>query len=125
MSKLKERSVVEVVILSLVTLGIYQLYWMYETNNELRESKRDVAPIKWFLIPIAVLIGLVIMAAISLLIGGIIGESTVGQIFIGFGAVLFFLMYVLFLPAYFAMYGYWVYWLYKFSKALEVESKKH
>jgi len=125
MNKLHERSVVEVVVLSIVTFGIYQLYWMYITNKELGESKQDVVPVKWFIIPVVILVGMIIIAATLLIIGAVLGkESDVGTAIAATGAVFMFLTYTLFLPAFFAIYGYWIYWLYKFSQAIDKLTKE-
>ncbi|MDQ3158587.1 MAG: DUF4234 domain-containing protein [bacterium] len=120
---MKERSVVEVVVLSLVTFGIYQLYWMYITNNELRDQKQEVAPVKWFVIPILVMIGILMLGAIFIGLGAAIG-SDAGQILNGIGFGLFIIDYILFFPVFFGIYGYWIYWLYKYCTALEKESHK-
>lgn len=51
----KERNPWVVLLLSLITLGIYGIYWIVATTNELRE-KSDEAPSPWllllFLIPL-------------------------------------------------------------------------
>lgn len=47
----KERSIAFVVILSLITFGIYLIYWLYSTTVELRDDlKVKDAPKTWWII---------------------------------------------------------------------------
>jgi len=46
----KKRSVAVVVILSIVTFGIYMLYWLYATTKELEELKAKDAPKPWWIL---------------------------------------------------------------------------
>ncbi|MFC1769188.1 DUF4234 domain-containing protein [Nanoarchaeota archaeon] len=45
----KERNVAFVVILSLITFGIYMIYWLVSTSLELKDLKQDV-PTPWILV---------------------------------------------------------------------------
>ena len=60
----KVRSPISVILLSIVTLGFYHLYWIYQVFRELRETNRDgIGPIlglvfalllgivNWFVLP--------------------------------------------------------------------------
>ena len=48
---MKNRSVVMVIVLGLITFGIYQLIWLYQTKEEMVTSKRvDSAPSLWWLL---------------------------------------------------------------------------
>jgi len=50
---MQKRSVVGVIVLTLVTFGIYSLYWHVKTKNEMVEQGADI-PTAWLLIiPIA------------------------------------------------------------------------
>ena len=46
---MKNRSIVSLVILSIVTLGIYTIYWFVVTKGELNEHGASI-PTAWFLI---------------------------------------------------------------------------
>jgi len=48
----KERNILLVYILGFVTLGIYFLYWMYKTKNELNELGANIPSFILFFIPI-------------------------------------------------------------------------
>ena len=49
----KERNPITVIILMMVTCGIYGLYWMIQTKNEINEKGGDI-PTAWLIIiPIA------------------------------------------------------------------------
>jgi len=48
----KERNILLVYILGFVTLGIYFLYWMYKTKNELNELGANIPSFILYFIPI-------------------------------------------------------------------------
>jgi len=48
----KERNILFVYILTFVTLGIYFLYWMYKTKNELNELGANIPSFILYFIPI-------------------------------------------------------------------------
>jgi bacteriorhodopsin len=48
----EERNILLVYILSFVTLGIYFLYWMYKTKNELNELGANIPSFILYFIPI-------------------------------------------------------------------------
>ncbi len=45
----KHRNPVLVIVFSIITLGIYTIYWLVSTTNELRRVT-DIAPNPWFLL---------------------------------------------------------------------------
>jgi hypothetical protein len=60
----KAREPAAVVVLSIVTLGIYHLYWIYQVFRELKETTREgigpiiglviallISPVNWFVLP--------------------------------------------------------------------------
>ena len=48
----KERSILRVYILGFLTLGIYFIYWMYETEKELNELGSNIPSFILYFIPI-------------------------------------------------------------------------
>jgi heme/copper-type cytochrome/quinol oxidase subunit 4 len=50
---LQERNILLVYILSFVTVGIYFIYWLYKTKNELKELGANIPSFILFFIPIA------------------------------------------------------------------------
>jgi len=48
----KERNILLVYILGFVTLGIYFIYWMYKTENELNELRANIPTFILYFIPI-------------------------------------------------------------------------
>ena len=48
----KERNILLVYILGFVTLGIYFIYWLYETENELNELRANIPTFILYFIPI-------------------------------------------------------------------------
>lgn len=53
---MKNRSSIAVILLSLVTLGIYQLLWLKDTRKELVASGQSVPPVSVLLAPIIALL---------------------------------------------------------------------
>ena len=50
---IQERNILLVYILSFLTLGIYFLYWLYKTKNELNELGANIPSFILYFIPIA------------------------------------------------------------------------
>ena len=53
---MKNRSVIKVIIFSLITFGIYTLFWLRDTRKELVDHGQTVPPVKVLLVPVLVLI---------------------------------------------------------------------
>ena len=49
MKKIKERNILSMAILTIVTLGFYTLYWIVQTKNEIKDLGADI-PSVWLLI---------------------------------------------------------------------------
>lgn len=54
---MQNRSVITIVLLSIVTCGIYALYWFYVTAQDLNRTDTDGAPLMNYLL--AILLGIV------------------------------------------------------------------
>jgi len=49
---MEQRDATKIVILGLVTCGIYTLYWFYQTGEEMRARGADIPAWWWMIIPI-------------------------------------------------------------------------
>ena len=49
---IKKRNIVKVYLLSIITLGIYYIYWLYKTKNELNELGAQIPTFWLAIIPI-------------------------------------------------------------------------
>lgn len=58
---MRQRSIGKMVFLSIITLGIYQLLWLYETKEEMNAKGNDVPPIKLLLAPILAFVGVAVL----------------------------------------------------------------
>ena len=89
----KHRNPVMVIVLTVITLGIYGIYWVVSTTNELRSLKAD-APNPWalvlFIIP---LVNIIVALWYYWKYSGAVEEIS------GFSAVLLFLLWIVFSPA--------------------------
>lgn len=105
---MKNRNLIFVTVMSLVTLGIYDLYWAFSTRNELVKKGHKVPSPMIFLYPI-------IAALLSVLILVVLYDSPNGQDAMGvLGTVLVILMLVSALA--FIPIG--IYWLWRYSQAV-------
>jgi hypothetical protein len=58
---MKNRNIVFVIIMSIVTLGAYDIYWAFSTRNELVKKRQDV-PSPWIVfLPLLGLIGVAVL----------------------------------------------------------------
>ena len=56
---IKQRNIVMVLILFVITLGIYGLYWFYSTANELiQRNKQDENPFIWLIMALIPIVNL-------------------------------------------------------------------
>jgi len=89
----KHRNPVMVIVLTVITLGIYGIYWVVSTTKELRSLKAD-APNPWalvlFIIP---LVNIIVALWYYWKYSGAVEEIS------GFSAVLLFLLWIVFSPA--------------------------
>lgn len=53
MAKVQKRNIVLLYILGIITLGIYFIYWMYSTEEEMKKMGADIPHIILIFIPIA------------------------------------------------------------------------
>ncbi|HEY1063771.1 MAG TPA: DUF4234 domain-containing protein [Candidatus Saccharimonadales bacterium] len=105
---MERRSLVKLAIFSIITLGIYQIFWLYFTNKEMREKDQDVAPFKLLFAPLLLMLGLGILQVITLVIMD--GDSSTAlNILTIIGGIL----------AIVAALPIMLYWFYKYCKAAE------
>lgn len=106
---MKKRNPLAVILLSIVTLGIYDLYWLVQTKKVLNEKTKHHTPSIWLLFsPVLVLIagyGLLIYSAASPGSGASAGGT----------AVLSFILVVL---GFIGLFVISFIWFFKFSKAV-------
>lgn len=112
---MKQRNVGMVIFLSFITLGIYTLYWMYDTRKELMARGAKDIPSVWILIaPVVVTLLLLFMLFILLL-----GSSSPGQSY-SLQWVILGLFYFL---STLVWMGLWIFWIYKYSQAVDMVTR--
>lgn len=72
---MKQRSIVKLALLSLVTLSIYAAYWLYDTRRELTAKGLNVPPFLWLGLPYTLSIGGIIIALIINVIGVVTSDG--------------------------------------------------
>lgn len=110
---MKRRSLVTITILSIITLGLYGLYWVFVTRDELVKKGEDV-PSPWIFVgPLLALLGIAVLQIIAKFTG--LGDNAQAGInvlsaLVGFFAVI-------------AVLPLSIYWVYKYSKAVDSVTK--
>lgn len=114
---MKQRSIGKMFLLTVVTLGIYRLYWFVKTRSEMMQLNKDIKipSVLWLVAPLL----LVILAIGFFIFNGDFSSSdetaknlTTNQIF----SMAFFYLTLLVAPLLVAI------WLWKYSKGVEVVS---
>ena len=110
---MKKRSVAKIILLSLVTLGIYQLFWLKWTSDEMRAMHIKVPALKWLVLPMVAYIVLVMAGAIGLftLTDGQPGDSPTGLLGLVFVFAIIFLAILQWIAQ--------TVWYWYFSKSVE------
>jgi hypothetical protein len=110
----KSRSPVRVIVYSLLTLGIYYLYWLANVRKELVKADQKVPSIDWLLLPLLIVIVAIVAAVIFAPDHPqVIGQDTGGaRVFEAILNIVLNLMLLGFIPLY-------VWWYWRFAKALE------
>jgi hypothetical protein len=124
--KMQKRNPLAVVGLSIITLGIYDLYWLAKTKNELNKHVRTKVPSIWLLIiPVIVAFVAYVLAFIGLASTGATTSSTNG-----FGsstayapvpehtAIIAVIGFIVAFISIFALAIIAIIWFFKFSKAI-------
>ena len=111
---MKNRSLVTMLLLTIVTLGIYQLYWLYDTQRELRAKNYNVPSILILFAPYLALIGIILLNIIinfvfSTTDGGTTSPGILGLLSLIIGVV-----------AFIALVPVALYWYYRYCKAIEL-----
>jgi len=86
----QERSPVMVLILGIITLGIYLIYWLYQAFKQVLEDS-DSSPVLWLIGMLVPLLNVVILWKFSMTVEEYSGGETDG--------ILIFILYLVFAPA--------------------------
>ncbi len=121
-TKMKYRNPLTVLVLSIVTLGIYDLYWLVKTKTVLNNTTRIHTPTIWLLFSpiglLVIIVALYVFSAPQPLVthttttyGNMVTSSSTNSGFPLFLLFLEFLAIVIIIPVTF-------YWFFQFSKAI-------
>lgn len=112
---MKQRSVGMVIFLSFITLGIYPLFWMHDTRKEMLARGAKDIPSVWLLAVPAVISVLLIMTFLIILVAGSVADSSLG--------IAAFVPIIGYMVATVIWTGVLIYWLYKYSQAVDYVTK--
>lgn len=114
---MKKRNPYFVAIVSLITLGIYQLYWLIVTKNEM---VRKGAKIPTIFLVFAPLLGLLLVAVLQIVVRFAIAGNDDSAL----KAIANILSVLVGIVSLFALIPFGVYWFYKYCKGVEHTTKK-
>lgn len=106
------RSLLTMIILSIITLGFYQIYWTYKTRQELVGQKQDVPPFKLLMAPILAILA---VGLVTLIVHLATNQSDSG----GSNVVVNVLAVIVGILAVLTIIPISLYWFYKYCKAVE------
>lgn len=116
---MQRRSLVTMIILTIVTLGIYQLLWIYFTNKELRSKGMKVLPVMWLFLPFLLLVGIALLQFLVRFAFNQAGnDPNIG------GTLVNLLSIVLGIIAILAVIPVALYWFYRYCQGLEQVTNK-
>jgi hypothetical protein len=116
---MRNRSIAWLIILSIITLGLYDIYWICSTRNELVKKHQNVPSPLWIITP---LLGLVLVAFVQIIShillvntgpnnpNALVGALNVFSATVGFICIL-------------AVIPYSIFWLWKYCEAVEAVTK--
>jgi hypothetical protein len=109
---MKHRSVGKVLLLSIVTLGIYRLYWFAKTRQEMMSLNRDIKipHIVWYIAPLVFVVAAVIFFIAS---GALAKDEAQAMTGVQIAAL------VVFYGAIFLVAPLTAIWLWKYSQGVE------
>lgn len=113
---MKKRNPLAVLVLSIITFGIYDLYWLVKTKQELNRRTQVHVPTIWLLFaPLLIFLGLTALSIGTALLGSAARYSSGRGFLLGAGIIIE-LVYIL---AILAAIPISFYWFLKFSKAID------
>lgn len=115
MPSMKQRNVALVILYSLLTFGIYILFWLNSTRKELIARGATHIPGIWMLVvPVIFVIGALIVFLTTAIRGFNSPELNTMIWFTSIGLYMFFVI---------VWITVWIYWIYKYSQAVDYVTK--
>ncbi|HET8709031.1 MAG TPA: DUF4234 domain-containing protein [Candidatus Saccharimonadales bacterium] len=110
---MKKRSVGLVIVLSIITLGIYTLFWLFDTKEEMNARGAKIPPLKLLFLP---LLGLAAIILLELIANGVDGQESSRKSFNIMAALVgvFSIGAMLIIP---------LYWYYKYCRGIELATR--
>jgi len=112
---MKKRNPIVVLLLSLVTLGIYDIYWLVVTKKELNQKTKVHTPTLWMIFAPLLIGSVVILITILLRKPTVTNSAATVGLHVSGGNILVIIVYILMILA---MLPLSLYWFLRFSKAV-------
>lgn len=109
---MQHRSMVKMLLLTIITLGIYQIYWTYQTRQELVSQGQNVPRFIILMAPLLAILGMTLLLVINAFV---FSQTDGGNGLVLFNALSFLIGIVAFVAA--IPITFW--WFYKYCKAAE------
>lgn len=112
---MQNRELWKVIVLGIITLGIYDLYWVYKTRQEMVEKGAKIPPVILLFMPMLILFALMsLLLLFNSATGGPSADNAAGT-----GAVVNFVIILITALSVTAIIPLAIYWFYKYCKAVE------
>lgn len=112
---MKKRNPIVVLLLSLVTLGIYDIYWLAVTKKELNQKTKVHTPTLWMIFAPPLIGTVVILITFLLRKPTVTNSAAIVGLHVSGGNILVIIVYILMILAVLPLS---LYWFLKFSKAV-------
>lgn len=106
------------ILLTIVTLGIYQIFWLYNTKQEMNSLGQKVPPFKLLLAPLLALIAIALLQFVVHFVLSTADGSNSGS------AIVNILSLIIGVIATIAIIPISIYWMVKYCQALEVVTNR-
>jgi preprotein translocase subunit SecG len=123
---MQKRGVIEVILLSFLTLGIYELYWLYQTRKELVARGARIPRAIWLLAPaVGITLVALMQFVMRFVLDASINATTSGDMFepngfkmaVNIISIIFGVIFIL------GIIPYTLYWFYKYCQGVELATK--
>lgn len=102
----------KVVVFGIITLGIYDIFWLYSTRKEMVALGQQIPRVIWLFLPYIVFLALLVVQMVML---GVLSDASRSST--GFN-ILNVVILIGEIIAIFASIPVWLYWFYKYSQAI-------
>ena len=121
---MRYRPVLVVILLSIVTLGLYTLFWLYYTRKEMVAHGQRIPPIWLLLAPFLLLVLIAVLQFLSAFVLNTVNGDTLTASHGVLGTLINVVSLLAALAAVFGFLPIAIYWFYRYCQAIEAVTHK-